>query len=100
MAWLGLLVFLGFLFLASRLGFFLFQCLAELVQLRLGKFQGLGFIAQYALGGFLHAFLQVFHLAPGLIAEGLGGLPEITLAKLVNQLLLVRILFHDLIQVA
>ena len=35
-----------------------------------------------------------------MVTEGLRGLAEITLAKLVNQLLLVRVLFHDLIQIA
>ena len=92
--------FLRFLFFASGLSLFLFQCLAESVQLRFGKLQCLCFIAQYTLGSFFYTLLQVFHFAPGLIAEGLGRLAEITLAKLVDQLLLIGVLFHDLIQVA
>ena len=64
----------------------------------LGEFEGFGFIAEHAFGGLFDAFLQVIEFTLALVAEDLGGLPEIPLAQLVDELLLVRIFIHDLVE--
>ena len=83
---------------AGGFGLFVLERFAEFAQLLLGEFEGFGFIAEHAFGGLFDAFLQVIEFTLALVAEGLGGLPEIPLAQLVDELLLVRIFIHDLVE--
>ena len=55
--------------LSSRTRDLVFNLLRQCVEFLLGEAQGFHVIAQHALRGFLHAFLQIIDLAASLFLE-------------------------------
>tara|TARA_B110000495_G_C22892376_1_gene520524 strand:+ start:402 stop:1019 length:618 start_codon:yes stop_codon:yes gene_type:complete len=84
--------------LPGRLGLFVLQGLLQVAQFALGELQGLGLVAKYALGGFLDTLLEVVQLTLGTVAESLARLAEITLAKSIDQLLLLGFILHHFLK--
>ena len=74
------------------------QGFLQFAQLALGELQGLGLVAEHALGGFLDPLLEVVQLALGTVAKSLARLAEITLAKPIDQLLLLGLILHHFLK--